>query len=376
LLRAASFTIFVYGMVASALGALMPELGFTEEQNGAIASYQSVGLLIACISIGPLIDRRGKKFALVVGLGIIAAALCIIPRATGYGAIAAAMLTLGFGSGMAVTAANSLAGDIDASKRSATLNLLNVFFGLGGLLTPLIGAYFFTGRMLELCYWLAALNGAALLLNAVTPMARPAPGAAMDLGGVIFQPALALLSLFLFFYVACEAGVWNWLAKYLVGRGIPERTALRTLSLGFGLGMLAGRLAAARIPPRIPGMNVTLAASAAMCVTTLALLFAGSTAAIAASVFFAGVAMAPVFPTTLGVIGDAFPNAAATATGIAITAGWVGAAVSSRVIGLIAAHNPAGLGAALLMLPALALAMVALNLVARPVLKSAYPLTR
>ena len=72
--------------------------------------------------------------------------------------------------------------------------------------------------------------------------------------------------------------------------------------------------------------------------------------------------MAPVFPTTIALIGDAFPRMTGTAIGVAITASWIGLAVSSRVIGSIAAGDPARLKKALLLLPAMSLAMIAVNL--------------
>jgi UDP-glucose 4-epimerase len=50
------------------------------------------------------------------------------------------MLLLGLGGGIIVTAANSLVSDISEERRASTLNLLNLFFGLGGLATPFIGA--------------------------------------------------------------------------------------------------------------------------------------------------------------------------------------------------------------------------------------------
>ena len=61
-------------------------------------------------------------------------------------------------------------------------------------------------------------------------------------------------------------------------------------------------------------------------------------------VFLAGVAMAPVFPTTLAMVGDAFPAGTATAMGIVITFGWVGLAVSSPIIGAVAGEGNANLG--------------------------------
>jgi MFS family permease len=79
-------------------------------------------------------------------------------------------------------------------------------------------------------------------------------------------------------------------------------------------------------------------------------------------VFLAGVAMAPVFPTTLAIIGDRFPRMTGTALGIVITSGWIGLAVSSRIIGAVAGGDPKRLKKALLVLPGMAVIMIAVNL--------------
>ena len=65
------------------------------------------------------------------------------------------------------------------------------------------------------------------------------------------------------------------------------------------------------------------------------------------AVFLAGVAMAPVFPTVLAMVADRFPTMTATAQGVAISSGWLGLAVSSRVIGSIAGGDPKRLKTAL-----------------------------
>jgi fucose permease len=80
-------------------------------------------------------------------------------------------------------------------------------------------------------------------------------------------------------------------------------------------------------------------------------------------VFIAGVSMAPVFPTTLAMVGNAFPRMSGTAIGFAITCGWAGLAVSSRLIGAIAGDDPARLKKALLLIPGAAVLMVGVNLV-------------
>ncbi len=376
LIPAAILAILVYGMIAAVLGTLLPDLsrrfGFTGEQNGTIAFVQSLGLIIASVSIGPLIDRKGKKFGLVLGLGVITLALFALANAQSFAIVSASMLLLGLGGGMVVTGANALVSDISPDRRSSTLNLLNLFFGLGGLLTPLIGAYLFAGNALGLCYLIAALTAGTFFLHLVTPMPPPTGERGFkvsEAGKLAGDPALVLMSLFLFLYVACEVGVWNWLAKHLVAQGIPEATALRTLSLGFALGILVGRVVVSRILIRISAINVTLASSVLMALTTWGMLQTNDPVFAGILVFCAGLAMAPVFPTTLGMVGDRFPVMTATAMGIAITCGWIGLAVSSKIIGAIAGTDSANLKTALLVLPAFSVLMILVNLALRASLR-------
>jgi fucose permease len=156
--------------------------------------------------------------------------------------------------------------------------------------------------------------------------------------------------------------VWNWLPRHLIAQGIPESRALNILSLGFALGLLIGRVGVSPILIHVPAVIVTLVASVAMAVTTLLMLRTSKPTAASVLVFIAGLAMAPVFPTTLAMVGNAFPRMSGTAIGFVITCGWAGLAVSSRLIGAIAGDDPARLKRALLLIPGAAVLMVGVNL--------------
>jgi fucose permease len=380
LIPAAILAILVYGMIAAMLGTLLPQLAarfhLTEEQKGLIALVQAVGLIVASVSVGPLIDNKGKKAGLVLGLAFVVAALFALPNSTSYEFVLAFVLLLGIGGGIIVTGANALVSDISEERRASTLNLLNLFFGLGGLLTPAIAGYFLSGNTIAMCYLVAVLTGATLLIHITTPMPAPtgARGFKMsEAGNMLGRPVLWLLALFLFLYVSCEVGVWNWLTSYLtLARGIPEATALKILSLGFALGILVGRMAVSRVLIKVRAATVTLGASVLMAITTYAMLQTSDPILAAVLVFLAGLAMAPVFPTTLAMVADAFPAGTATAMGLVITCGWIGLAVSSRIIGAIAGTSAdplvrgQQLQIALLVLPAFSVLMILVNLAVRP----------
>ncbi len=375
LIAAAILTILVYGVTASLLGTLMPTFStlfqLTAEQNGNITTAQAIGLVIASISAGPIIDIRGKKTALLGGLILIIVALAGLPSAGGHQPLMLLYFVLGLGGGIMVTGANALASDISPSRRASTLNFLNLFFGLGGLLTPLLAANLLKGDAAKLCYLAATLAVVALVVNVVAKIPPPTGelGFKMsEVGGIVSRPVLLMLALFVFLYVACEVGVWNWLASYLITRNIDRAKALNILSLGFALGLMTGRLLASRILFKIPSMTVTLAASALMAATTYMMLQSSNATHAWIAVFCAGLAMAPVFPTTLAMVADAFPRGTATAMGIVITSGWLGLVVSSKIIGAIAGKENANLGTALLLLPAFSVAMVLVNLALRQML--------
>jgi fucose permease len=378
IILAAILSILVYGFIAAMLGTVMPTFtalfNLSGEQNGSIALAQGLGLVIASISVGPLIDLRGKKIALLGGLILITGSLAGLPSAGGATQLMVLYFVLGLGGGIIVTAANALASDVDETRRASTLNFLNLFFGFGGLLTPLLVANFFNGdasTKLKICYLGAGLGVIALIANIAAKIPPPTGERSFkmsEVGGIVTRPVLYMLALFLFLYVACEVGVWNWLASYLISRKIDEGKALNILALGFALGLMIGRVVVSRILIKISSITVTLAAAALMAATTFMMLQSSDATYAWIAVFCAGLAMAPVFPTTLAMVADAFPRGTATAMGIVITCGWLGLLVSSPIIGAVAGQGNANLGTALLLLPAFSVAMVLVNLALRPML--------
>jgi fucose permease len=359
---AAVLAILSYGLMSPILGVLLPTYALNSGQLGNLGLTNALGLVIASISAGPLVDMRGKKIALAGGLSVMALALFAMPSLNTYAALLAVYFALGVGGGIVSTAANSLVGDMSPARRGPALNFLNLFFGLGGIVTTYAASYVLQSR--ALCYSVAAMTLLALVVNLSVPSAKASAafGFRWDrIPRLLSSPILILLSLLLFLYVACEVGVWIWLKTYLISIHFDARTAGGLVSYGFAFGILAGRVAVSRILIHVPARRVILSSGVLIAITTCAMLNSYSEAGVTLAVFCTGLAMAPVFPTTLAMVGDSFPSATATALGVAITGGWLGLAVVSPIIGRLAADST--LQKALLLLPGCALAMVLVTLV-------------
>jgi fucose permease len=359
----ATLALLAYGLMSPLLGVLLPTYSLTLSQQGSLGLAQALGMAIASLSAGPVVDLKGSKTALLLGLTLLVGSLLAAPHAGGYPVLWAVYFLLGISGGVIVTGANSLVGAISSAQRGPALNFLNLFFGLGGILTTAAASYLLSPR--TLCYSVATMAALALLINSAIRM----PGASgqvrfrvSEIPSLLSQPVLLLLSLFLFFYVAAEVSVWNWLKSYLLSLHFSVQAAGGIISYGFALGLLLGRIVAARWLKLSP-LAIVVASSVLIGVTSFAVLTLQSASAMALAVFLTGFSMAPVFPTTLALAGDNFPHCTATAMGIVITSGWLGLAVSSPAIGALASAS--SLHNALLLLPCLAAAMLAVTLVLR-----------
>ena len=369
LILSAILAIFAYGLIAPILGALLPSYALSAGQQGTLAMLQAIGLVVASLSAGPFIDIRGNKAALMTGLALVVIALAAAPNAGGYHVLLVVYFVLGFGGGVVVSGSNVLAGAVDPARRGSVLNFLNLFFGLGSIITTYIASEHIDPAMV--CYIIAAITALAFVVNAVTHM-PPALGKTnfhmSEIPSLLTKAPLILLSLFLFLYVACEVGVWNWLKTYLVDTiHFDARTAGHVVSYGFAFGILLGRVVVSRVLTRIHALTVTLVVSVLMAITTYLMLNLQSSTAITIAVFCAGLSMAPVFPTALAMSQDAFPRGTATAMSIILTFGWIGLAVSSPIIGALSEGGTYRRG--LMLIPVFSVLMVLVNLALRPVLK-------
>jgi len=369
ILFVASTVIFIYGMLASMLGTIVPGLAarisLTNTQIGYLALAQGVGLALTSVCAGALMDRWGKKPGIIIGLCASIVGLILLANVSSLTLAVVSMFTLGVGGSLVIVGSNTLANEVSDDRKATALNILNVFVGLGGLATPFVAGNLLGGDARKVAYCGIGISIFALILAVAVKMRPAAPSGNVRDASVFGDYALYLLSLVTFLYTACEFAIWNWLPKYLIAVGMPTTTALNILSLGFACGMLIGRLIAARVLIKASPLPTTMAAAVLMGVCSFAMLHVTATAVVSAIVFASGLSMAPIFPTVIAIVGLRFKRKAATAIGFAITCGFSGLVVSSPVIGWISGTDPRGIQRGLMIIPVSALIIIGVLLALR-----------
>ncbi len=137
--------VFVVGVdsyiVAAVLPAIADDLREPVANVGLIASAYALPVAILAPIFGPLSDRRGRRFALLLGLSIfaVAAAACIVAPTLPLLLVARAVN--GVGAAILLPAAFAAAGDLpDEAARGRAIALLSAAFPLSNLLGLPFGA--------------------------------------------------------------------------------------------------------------------------------------------------------------------------------------------------------------------------------------------
>lgn len=308
--------MLAFGVVMALLGAILPELvrrfSMGLGQAGNLFLVLNLAMLAASLTVGPAIDRLGFKAPMILGPLLAASALALIASAGAFIQLVPAMLLLGLGGGALNATSNTLTADLHAGEKpkSAALNLLGVFFGLGALLMPLlVGVSLDRVGVPALLYSTAACCVLLALVCAGLPYPQPKAADRGAGGGFRLLASNRLVLAFgalLFFQSGNEFLLGGFISTFLVsGMKLTGSSASFSLT-SFWAAILVARLLWGRLLRAVDARRLIAASAACSAAASLALAAAPSAGAAVALVPVLGFSLAGIFPTTLGLAGSRF----------------------------------------------------------------------
>jgi len=379
--------IFLYGLLAALPGSVLPTLERNQflPNDSAIGTFlliNAIGAVLAYVISGPIIDRIGKKFALLFGSALVAVsmvgfALTVtkVQAASALFLIFGCSLVLGLGANAIVAAGHALVADVASAWRNSALNLLDICFGLGLACLPLVVQSLQQRGGLGLIFWVLG-SGAILLLLVVVSTRFQGPSHAESLSiseasSLFRNPSFLLLALALFMYVGAEVSVGKWVVTFMqrdarilasqglnathleaLGRMSPDSLntfferdpvgyavasyALRTLTL-FAMALLVGRLVSSFVLGvlRVNGVLLMTAGSLLTAISLLIAFTASSAETVRLGLMAAGFGMGPIFPTSVGLASLMMPRMAGTAMSTVMGVGFAGLLVIPPAVGYL-----------------------------------------
>jgi MFS family permease len=130
------------------VSAVNSEFHLSLAQGGFLTTVFAIGFGLTGIFAGFLLDRWTRKSTMVVGMVIYSVFTLVVPLAKGFWDMGSFRLITGIGEAMQQTAIFTMAGVFFAQHRNLAIGGMNVAYGLGSFVGPLLGTqlYLVTGE--------------------------------------------------------------------------------------------------------------------------------------------------------------------------------------------------------------------------------------
>lgn len=344
LMLSACAGMFVFGIVMAILGAIMPSLferiQFNKSEAGNLFFSMNLAMLVMSLFFGPIVDRFGFKIFLIICCILVAFSLLLFTAASSYPVILGAAILIGFGGGGLNGGTNALTSDIHPEKRSSALNLLGIFFGFGALTIP-----FLIGALLEhigLSYILVLATLLSLIpffMFLIFTFPKPKHEQGFPLlraAHVVKSPLLWFCGFLLFFQSGNEFTIGGWISTYLnESFGITAKTSSFLLA-GYWAAVMGGRLASSKVLRILRNEKLILLSAMVSLIAAVTLVVSPSRFLAGLSAILIGLGFAAIFPTTLAIVGEAFPLFSGTAFSVVFVVALLGGMTSPWLTGKIA----------------------------------------
>lgn len=356
------------GAIGPSLPTLADQMDVGLDAAGGLVSSLFVGYLIAGLTAGPLTDTVGRRLVYLAALGVQTLSLLAIVAIPSLTAGLLVAFLLGLGQGSIDVASHVVTGDVVGKERGAALNRLHLFFGVGALLGPVMAGYALDtlDSLWPVFIPTAALTLLIALGIALTPLPTLSPSkksAATNVRAVVGSHAVWALAAFIFLYVGVEVGIGTWTFAFLSeGLGTGIRLASWAAS-SFYLALTAGRLVGSKLAGRkVTDEKLVLLSVGGGVIGAALLWIAGASAAVPTffiAVLLLGFCFGPIYPTTMGVAQQRYPEAIGTIVGLITVGAGLGAMFFPWLQGWLLTHGGLMWGVGITSVGALALLAIA-----------------
>jgi len=339
------FAFFVMGFV-DAVGTLV---GFAKDEYqlsgfmaGLLPFFGFIAFALFSVPGGVLMDKKGKRFLMLLSLAIVLVGEALPAMTTGYVMLVAAIFLIGIGMTLLQVAGNPIMRDVSEEGRFArNLTFAQFVKGLGSIAGPAV-AIALVARGLP---WNSifsvfgvvvaiTLAGVAFLRVEEKRGDDKPPASIASSFALLGHPYVFMMILGLFLYVGAEVGVNSWIATFLNQKFQFDLGSLATGGIAFFFVALSiGRLIGSAVLNFMSARQFLVVTAILSVLGTLGIML-GSKEVAVASIFLTGLGFGNVFPLVFSILIDKMPERSAELSGLLCMA-IAGGAVMPLVMGAV-----------------------------------------
>ncbi|WP_037480357.1 MFS transporter [Sphingobium sp. ba1] len=337
----------MFAMTSESVGVIIPsvirEFGLGMTAGGAFHYATMSGIALGGVLLGSMADRFGRKPTILVGLALFGLSASLFAWVSSFGLFLILLFVGGLAVGIFKTAALALIGDISTSTRAhtATMNVVEGFFGIGAIIGPAIVAYLLSHD--ASWKWLYLIAAALCGLLMIVAWRVPYPPVQAKTDSAPMADMLAMMrnryalafSSGIMLYVGVETAIYVCMPTLLAGYAGPGwQWAAYALSIFFILRVI-GRFAGFWLLERFNWTAVLASCGIAILICFALAIFGGRPLAVI-SLPLSGLFMSVLYPTLNSKGISCFPKPQHGAiSGVILFFTCVSAVVAPLAMGLI-----------------------------------------
>ncbi|MEN1759960.1 MFS transporter [Anoxynatronum sibiricum] len=329
-------SFLIMGISGSQLAALLPEIRstfqITFQQAGSAMSGFSTGLLASMFAGIFIMDRLSRKIVLLLGGFLWAAGFAMVVAASDFSWFLAGLTITGSGFGLYQTGASVTMATMATRGKGKEVGYLNLFFGLGAVMAPLLATWTVTLGNWRLSYGIC-LGMVALMQGLLLVIPFPEKAAGGSQQPVRLSGLLLLIGLLAFIYPLTEQTVGAWISEYWFQAGNHQWISFTLIPAVFWIAFTIGRGFAGRVADSVGYERYLAGALACYAAVTAFWALVPSPAITLLMLPLMGLLLAGVFPVIVVLISDAFPQSVGSATSVVFTFLAMGGVLAPRITG-------------------------------------------
>lgn len=338
------------GLAHVVVGSIMPNLlehyGKDYSAGGTLIFAQFTGFLIGVLLSPLLIGKFGKRNGLLIATGMLFVAELVYTLLPPWEWMYAVGAVAGFGFGMIEAVIGTLILVAVTEGTAVAMSRLEVFFGVGALLMPLVAGWLIRAEMWRYSFLLVSTLAFVMLLawgkgnfKELNAVLNAREEGRKEKGSLLRQYQgsrglmLLVFILFFFLYVGTEMSFVNFLPSMLIEKvGTDKATAALSVTL-FWIAMTVGRLFAGIIAEKISYSRYVISGSLISFFLISCFALVGGLTGLIALILLLGLFMSGLFSIALVFANKMLPGSEETTPSLLIASGGIGGAVLPLLMG-------------------------------------------
>ncbi|CDS08413.1 hypothetical protein LRAMOSA09775 [Lichtheimia ramosa] len=346
--------MFVTGMNDANLGIIIPTLkeryGLTQYVVSIVFLTTTFGYFLAAFINGYLIQKTSQATTALIGALAMVIGFLVIAVSVPFPIMCCMTAFLGFGTALTQSCANVVCGEMPHS--TMLLNYSHALYACGALIAPLIAAAVlqlersWTITYMILC-GMGAFNAVTLFFTFRNLSTRAEQQEKQKeqhqktssnalITAAIRQRITYVGAFFLLLYVGAEVTLGNWGYTYLISVRSGDTVAMAHIMSGYWAGICAGRLFLGYLTFKLGEKRMVFLYLCLILAMLFVFWFVDAVAASAAALAIIGVALGPLYPSTVGLANKVIPtHLYAVSVGFLSAFGSCGSALGPLITGVM-----------------------------------------